>query len=283
MVNHHADHSHGGTILLCIFACLLLFFSHTAASTFSELDGQNNILLPHPREVYHRLRSSHPPLTIVSSLCASVLPASSLPFIALSYARTLLTSVMASLFPSLGNLDVDLLAPRPLQSFQSTFTPQIATNGSTTAPTTSFLSSLVSSLLSSILPSWMVPEIGVRSLLPFLLVVGLMLYLHHDSSYPYMLHGSRPKLKPLPDLQIAPRLGHRVGSKRGRKLSAVMEEDDSSSDGDSEAEEMVDEMDSGMGLHGMCGLVRERGMDLVLRQQLSDRQSEVLRCIAEES
>ena len=92
-----------------------------------------------------------------------------------------------------------------------------------------------------------------------------------------MLHGNRPKLPPLPDLQIAPRLGHRVGSKRGRKLSAVMEEDDSESE-----EEEVDDMDSGMRLHDMVGLVRERGMDLVMRQQLSEQQSQALRCIAEE-
>ena len=215
IVGNNADSSSRGTVLLCIFACLLLFFSHTAASTLSELDGQDALLIPHPREVYHRLRSSNPPLTIVSSFVTSIIPSSSLPYVALSYARTLLTSVMASLFPSLGNLDVDLLSSMPAQSFPSIFIPQIA-NNATIAPT-AVLSSLCSSFLSSMLPSWLVPEVGLRSLFPFLLVVGLVLYLHHDSSYPYMLHGNRPKLPPLPDLRIPPRLGHRVGSKRGRK------------------------------------------------------------------
>ena len=186
MVNN-VDHGNRGTVLLCIFACLLLFFSHTAASTLSELDGQNNLLLPHPREVYYRLRSSHPPLTVVSSLVASVFPSSSVPFIALSYSRTVLTSVMASLFPSLGNLDVDLMTSRPLQAFPHTFQPQIA--GNATSASTSVFSSLCSSFLSSVLPPWMQPEIGLRSLLPFLLVVGLVLYLHHDSSLP--LHAAR--------------------------------------------------------------------------------------------
>jgi len=89
-----------------------------------------------------------------------------------------------------------------------------------------------------------------------------------------MLHGNRPKLPLLPDLRVPPRLGHRVGSKRGRKLSAVMEEDDSSSEGEED-----DELD----LHEQqFGLVRERGLDLMTRKQLSDEQSQLLHCIAED-
>ena len=277
MTSNTADHSNRGTVLLCIFACLLLFFSHTAASTLSELDGQGALLLPHPREVYYRLRSSHPPLTIVSTLVDSIFPSSSLPYVVLSHARTLLTSVMASLFPTLGNLDVDLLPSKPLQSFPSIVNSASAANGSSSLDASSLFTTVCSSLLSSMgLPAWLVPEIGMRSLLPFLLVVGLMLYLHHDGSYRYMLHGNRPKLPLLPDLRVPPRLGHRVGSKRGRKLSAVAEEDDSSED------EEVDDMDSGMGLPAMCGLVRERGLDLMLRQHISEQQSQPLRCIAED-
>ena len=276
MVGKANDHGSVGTVLLCIFACLLLFFSHTAASTLSELDGQaDTILLPHPREVYYRLRSSSPPLFIVSSFVSSIFPSSSAPYMALSYARTVLTSVMASLFPSLGNLDIDLPSSLPQQHYQPTFILQFASNESATAPAVSVLTSVASSLLSSILPTWLQPEIGLRSLFPFLLVVGLVLYLHHDPSYPYMLHGTRPKLPLLPDLQVAPRLGHRVGSKRGRKLSAVLEED---CDSEEDMFEVEDEMES-LGDGG--GLVRERGLDMRLRQELSERQS--LGRIAEES
>ena len=57
-----------------------------------------------------------------------------------------------------------------------------------------------------------------------------------------------------------------------------MEEDDSS-EGDDEGEL---ELDAQMNQHGMCGLVRERGMDLMMRKQLSEEQSQLLRGIAEE-
>ena len=278
MAGSGMDSSRLGTMLLCFFACLLLLVSHAAASTLSEMDGQPDLLIPHPRVVYYRLRSANPPLKdIAASFVSSIFPSSSVPSLALAYARIALTSVMASLFPSLGNLDIDLASSFPVHSFPATFAPQIAAND-TNAPA-ALLSSLASSFLSSMLPAWLVPEVlGLRSLFPFLLMLGLVLYLHHDSSYKYMLHGSRPKLPLLPDLRVAPRLGHRVGSKRGRKLSAVTEEEDGSEE-ESEEEEVVDEMDSGMGLPAMCGMVRERGLDLMMRQRLSAQQS--LKCIAE--
>ena len=94
----------------------------------------------------------------------------------------------------------------------------------------------------------------------FLLLILVVL---HDRHQPYMLPGDRPSL-PLPiDLAAPVRLGHRVGSKLGRKLSSVREEDLSSSDGDDDEERAGD---------AHAGLGAERGDDLRLRQELLTRQ-----------
>jgi len=72
----------------------------------------------------------------------------------------------------------------------------------------------------------------------------MFLILYHDTeqNQPYMLRGKRPdrvgrvkslglrkfkhKLSTLTSKQQQPRLGHRVGDKLGRKLSAVVEENE---------------------------------------------------------
>jgi len=51
----------------------------------------------------------------------------------------------------------------------------------------------------------------------------IFLILSHEPTSPFTLPGSRPPLPPMPALDVKVRLGHRVGPKVGRKLSAVTE------------------------------------------------------------
>jgi hypothetical protein len=76
----------------------------------------------------------------------------------------------------------------------------------------------------------------LSSLFSFLFLV-VFLILSHDSHDPSMLPGARPELPAPKELApVPPRLGHRVGSKLGRKLSAVLELDSDDEDDDDEEE-----------------------------------------------
>jgi len=208
------------SVYLAIFVCALVFLSQTAASRMSD-DDATAFLLPHSAAV---------DLLRLTSSSAVALPV------------TVASSFLSSLFP------FGAVQPAAIISFlvsPSAFM-DIATQGD--------------SEVSAEVTSWMDDKMVLSSLCSALLLT-VFLIVSHDSSQPYMLPGERPELPIVKAQRVkTPRLGHRVGSKLGRKLSAVWERDssDDSEDDDGEEEEGEEEQET---------LVMDASTATVTRQQ----------------
>jgi hypothetical protein len=200
---------------LLAFVVCFLILSHAAASSYAGLDDGLSLSLMIP------LSGDILPLSLASSFLSSIFPSEEVDA------------------PPLPTLSPDC----PPHPSDVRLRPHLcSTNVTSPVPSTPLLSDEHSFLLSSSLC--------------FFVFLSLLLVLLHDRHHPYMLRGRRPAL-PLPlDLSPPlPRLGHRVGSKRGRKLSAVEEEDGSSEE---DLGELLDPLEE----------ESERAHDLLLRQEL---------------
>ena len=226
------------TLPLLAFVVCLLFLSHTATSSYTVDDGDLLLMVPH-----HLL-----PLSLATSFLSSLFPLADTDNLHLLFPASSSPSSSSALpCPPLPSVD-PLLYLHPCNLTSSSPVPSTPSSAS------------LASILSLFLSPTHEPSVLLTSLLTLLALTLLFLALiHHPHTHPYMLPGSRPTL-PQPVLLTAlpPRLGHRVGSKRGRKLSAVEEED-----GDSGSEDVEGEEED-----RLMNLGRESGVDWSRRQQL---------------